>query len=122
MQLSNNDFSFKKENDNEKNINVNLLNRKFNLIKLKNVYQEQINQMKIKVEQLMISIKEFQKNNNKNKSKNIQIEEIKKKIEDVQKQNTELNLKTKQIEEENEKIEKFFQNHFEKNNNKSIKD
>ena len=78
--------------------------------------------MKIKVEQLKISIKEFQKNNNKNKSKNIHLEEIKKKIEDVQKQNTELSLKTKEIEEENEKIEKFFQNHFEKNNNKSIKD
>ena len=90
MQLSNNDFSFKKESDNEKNINVNLLNRKFNLIKLKNVYQEQINKMKIKVEQVKNSIKEF-RNNNKNSNKNVKIDELKKKIEDVQNQNTELN-------------------------------
>ena len=121
MQLSNNDFSFKKESDNEKNINVNLLNRKFNLIKLKNVYQEQINQMKIKVEQVKNSIKEFQ-SNNKNSNKNVKKKKKKKKIEDVQNHNTELGLKTKEIEEENEQIEKFFHDHFQKNNNQSIND
>ena len=117
MQLSNDDLSFKKENENEKNINVNLLNRKYNLIKLKNVYQEQINQMTIKIEQLKKAI-----NEDKNHIKNFpNIEELKNKINEVQKQNNELSIKTKKIEEENEKIELFFKNYFEKNNS-SIKE
>ena len=52
MQISNDDLSNKEENKNEKKINVNLQNRKYNLNKLKNVYQEQINQMIIKIDQL----------------------------------------------------------------------
>ena len=117
MQISNDDLSNKEENKNEKKINVNLQNRKYNLNKLKNIYQEQINQMEIKLKQL----KNTKKENEINLSNNINISKMKKEIENIQKQNDELNKKTNEIEKENEKIELFFKNYFEKNN-KSIKD
>ena len=117
MQLSNDDLSFKKENENEKNINVNLLNRKFNLIKLKNVYQEQINQMTIKVEELKKLMGESESKIKDNKN----LDKIKKRINEVERENNELNAKNKEIEEENRKIELFFKNYFE-NNIKSIQD
>ena len=117
MQISNDDLSNKEENKNEKKINVNLQNRKYNLNKLKSVYQEQINQMKIKIEQL----KNAKDENEINLSNNINIENLKKEIENIQKQNDELNKKTSEIEKENEQLELFFKNYFEKNN-KSIKD
>ena len=117
MQITNDDLSNKEENKNEKKINVNLQNRKYNLNKLKNIYQEQINQMEIKLKQL----KNTKKENEINLSNNINISKMKKEIENIQKQNDELNKKTNEIEKENEKIELFFKNYFEKNN-KSIKD
>ena len=117
MQITNDDLSNKEENKNEKKINVNLQNRKYNLNKLKNIYQEQINQMEIKLQQL----KNTKKENEINLSNNINISKMKKEIENIQKQNDELNKKTNEIEKENEKIELFFKNYFEKNN-KSIKD
>ena len=61
MQISNDDLSNKEENKNEKKINVNLQNRKYNLNKLKNVYQEQINQMIIKIDQLKNTKEENEK-------------------------------------------------------------
>ena len=117
MQITNDDLSNKEENKNEKKINVNLQNRKYNLNKLKNIYQEKINQMEIKLQQL----KNTKKENEINLSNNINISKMKKEIENIQKQNDELNKKTNEIEKENEKIELFFKNYFEKNN-KSIKD
>ena len=117
MQLSNDDLSNKEENKNEKKINVNLQNRKYNLNKLKNVYQEQINQMIIKIDQL----KNTKEENEINLDNNINIVNLKKEIENIQKQNDELNKKTSEIEKENEQLELFFKNYFEKNN-KSIKD
>ena len=117
MQISNDDLSNKEENKNEKKINVNLQNRKYNLNKLKNVYQEQINQMIIKIDQL----KNTKEENEINLDNNINIVNIKKEIENIQKQNDELNKKTSEIEKENEQLELFFKNYFEKNN-KSIKD
>ena len=117
MQISNDDLSNKEENKNEKKINVNLQNRKYNLNKLKNVYQEQINQMIIKIDQL----KNTKEENEINLDNNINIVNLKKEIENIQKQNDELNKKTNEIEKENEKLELFFKNYFEKNN-KSIKD
>lgn len=117
MQISNDDLSNKEENKNEKKINVNLQNRKYNLNKLKNVYQEQINQMIIKIDQL----KNTKEENEINLDNNINIVNLKKKIENIQKQNDELNKKTSEIEKENEQLELFFKNYFEKNN-KSIKD
>ena len=117
MQISNDDLSNKEENKNEKKINVNLQNRKYNLNKLKNVYQEQINQMIIKIDQL----KNTKEENEINLDNNINIVNLKKEIENIQKQNDELNKKTNEIEKENEQLELFFKNYFEKNN-KSIKD
>ena len=117
MQISNDDLSNKEENKNEKKINVNLQNRKYNLNKLKNVYQEQINQMIIKIDQL----KNTKEENEINLDNNINIVNLKKEIENIQKQNVELNKKTSEIEKENEQLELFFKNYFEKNN-KSIKD
>ena len=117
MQITNDDLSNKEENKNEKKINVNLQNRKYNLNKLKNIYQEQINQMETKLKHL----KNTKKENEINLSNNINISKMKKEIENIQKQNDELNKKTNEIEKENEKIELFFKNYFEKNN-KSIKD
>ena len=117
MQISNDDLSNKEENKNEKKINVNLQNRKYNLNKLKNVYQEQINQMIIKIDQL----KNTKEENEINLDNNINIVNLKKEIDNVQKQNDELNKKTNEIEKENEQLELFFKNYFEKNN-KSIKD
>lgn len=117
MQISNDDLSNKEENKNEKKINVNLQNRKYNLNKLKNVYQEQINQMIIKIDQL----KNTKEENEINLDNNINIVNLKKEIDNVQKQNDELNKKTSEIEKENEQLELFFKNYFEKNN-KSIKD
>jgi hypothetical protein len=117
MQISNDDLSNKEENKNEKKINVNLQNRKYNLNKLKNVYQEQINQMIIKIDQL----KNTKEENEINLDNNINIVNLKKEIENIQKQNDELNKKTSEIEKENEQLELFFKNYFEKNN-KSIKD
>ncbi len=117
MQISNDDLSNKEENKNEKKINVNLQNRKYNLNKLKNVYQEQINQMIIKIDQL----KNTKEENEINLDNNINISKMKKEIENIQKQNDELNKKTNEIEKENEQLELFFKNYFEKNN-KSIKD
>ena len=117
MQISNDDLSNKEENKNEKKINVNLQNRKYNLNKLKNVYQEQINQMIIKIDQL----KNTKEENEINLDNNINIVNLKKEIDNVQKQNDELNKKTNEIEKENEKLELFFKNYFEKNN-KSLKD
>jgi len=117
MQISNDDLSNKEENKNEKKINVNLQNRKYNLNKLKNVYQEQINQMIIKIDQL----KNTKEENEINLNNNINIVNLKKEIENIQKQNDELNKKTSEIEKENEQLELFFKNYFEKNN-KSIKD
>ena len=117
MQISNDDISNKEENKNEKKINVNLQNRKYNLNKLKNVYQEQINQMIIKIDQL----KNTKEENEINLDNNINIVNLKKEIENIQKQNDELNKKTSEIEKENEQLELFFKNYFEKNN-KSIKD
>ena len=117
MQISNDDLSNKEENKNEKKINVNLQNRKYNLNKLKNVYQEQINQMIIKIDQL----KNTKEENEINLNNNINIVNLKKEIDNVQKQNDELNKKTNEIEKENEQLELFFKNYFEKNN-KSIKD
>ena len=117
MQISNDDLSNKEENKNEKKINVNLQNRKYNLNKLKNVYQEQINQMIIKIDQL----KNTKEENEINLDNNINIVNLKKEIENIQKQNDELNKKTSEIEKENERLELFFKNYFEKNN-KSIKD
>ena len=112
MQLSNDDLSFKKESENEKKINVNLLNRKYNLIKLKNIYQEQINQMTIKIEELKKIINENKTNNSNDKN----LDEIKNKINEVQKQNNDISKKTEEIKEESEKFELFFKNYFEKNN------
>ena len=117
MQLSNDDLSNKEENKNEKKINVNLQNRKYNLNKLKNIYQEQINQMIIKIEQF----KNTKNENEINLSNNKNIENLKKEIENIQKENDELNKKTTEIEKENEQIESFFKNYFEKNN-KSVKE
>lgn len=117
MQITNDDLSNKEENKNEKKINVNLQNRKYNLNKLKNVYQEQINQMIIKIDQL----KNTKEENEINLDNNINIVNLKKEIENIQKQNDELNKKTSEIEKENEQLELFFKNYFEKNN-KSIKD
>ena len=117
MQITNDDLSNKEENKNEKKINVNLQNRKYNLNKLKNVYQEQINQMIIKIDQL----KNTKEENEINLNNNINIVNLKKEIENIQKQNDELNKKTSEIEKENEQLELFFKNYFEKNN-KSIKD
>ena len=117
MQISNDDLSNKEENKNEKKINVNLQNRKYNLNKLKNVYQEQINQMIIKIDKL----KNTKEENEINLNNNINIVNLKKEIENIQKQNDELNKKTSEIEKENEQLELFFKNYFEKNN-KSIKD
>ena len=117
MQISNDDLSNKEENKNEKKINVNLQNRKYNLNKLKNVYQEQINQMIIKIDQL----KNTKEENEINLDNNINKKKKKKEIENIQKQNDELNKKTSEIEKENEQLELFFKNYFEKNN-KSIKD
>ena len=117
MQITNGDLSNKEENKNEKKINVNLQNRKYNLNKLKNVYQEQINQMIIKIDQL----KNTKEENEINLDNNINIVNLKKEIENIQKQNDELNKKTSEIEKENEQLELFFKNYFEKNN-KSIKD
>lgn len=117
MQISNDDLSNKEENKNEKKINVNLQNRKYNLNKLKNVYQEQINQMIIKIDQL----KNTKEENEINLDNNINIVNLKKEIDNVQKQNDGLNKKTNEIEKENEQLELFFKNYFEKNN-KSIKD
>jgi hypothetical protein len=117
MQLSNDDISLKKENENERNINVNLRNRKFNLLKLKDIYQKEINNMKIKVEQLKSSMK----GNEINLLNNNNIDKLKKKIEEVQNNNNELTKKTKEIEKENEQLESFFKNYFEKNN-KTIED
>ena len=117
MQITNDDLSNKEENKNEKKINVNLQNRKYNLNKLKNVYQEQINQMIIKIDQL----KNTKEENEINLDNNINIVNLKKEIENIQKKNDELNKKTSEIEKENEQLELFFKNYFEKNN-KSIKD
>ena len=117
MQISNDDLSNKEENKNEKKINVNLQNRKYNLNKLKNVYQEQINQMIIKIDQL----KNTKEENEINLNNNINIVNLKKEIENIQKENDELNKKTTEIEKENEQIESFFKNYFE-NNNKSVKE
>ena len=117
MQLSNDDLAIKTVHENEKNINVNLKNRKYNLIKLKQIYQEQINNMKIKVEQL-------KKSKHDNKFDNINqtnLEQYKKKINEVECQNKEIIIKTKEIENENEKLELFFRNYLEKNK-KSGKD
>ena len=91
MQISNDDLSNKEENKNEKKINVNLQNRKYNLNKLKNVYQEQINQMIIKIDQL----KNTKEENEINLNNNINIVNLKKEIENIQKQNDELNKKNK---------------------------
>ena len=117
MQISNDDLSNKEENKNEKKINVNLQNRKYNLNKLKNVYQEQINQMIIKIDQL----KNTKEENEINLDNNINIVNLKKEIENIKKEKDELNKKTSEIEKENEQLELFFKNYFEKNN-KSIKD
>ena len=116
MLLTSNDLSCKKEDEKERNINVNLYNRKYNLLKLKNIYQIQINQMKIKIENLQNTMKANKDKNYNNKN----INNIKKEINEIEKQNQEINNKNELIEKENKKLEEFFNEFFEKNNKFNI--
>ena len=112
MFSSNYDLSNKKENEKEKNINVNLYNRKYNLLKLKNIYQSHINQMIIKIENIQKMIKD-----DKIKTYNNQkIINIKNEIKEIKNKNKELEKKNRLIEKENEKLEEFFNDFFDKNN------
>ena len=112
MFSSNYDLSNKKENEKEKNINVNLYNRKYNLLKLKNIYQSHINQMIIKIENIQKMIKD-----DKIKTYNNQkIINIKNEIKEIENQNKEEEKKNRLIEKENEKLEEFFNDFFDKNN------
>ena len=115
MLATSNEVSCRKDSEKEKNINVNLYNRKYNLIKLKNIYQVQINQIKIKIE----NIKNMKKNNDKSYN-NEKINNLKRKINEIENENNELNKKNELIEKENEQLEKFFNEFFEKNNKFNI--
>ena len=116
MLLASYDFSSKMENEKEKNINVNLYNRKYDLLKLKNFYQSEINQMKIKIEEIQ---KKLRDNKTKNYN-NEKINNLKKEIKKVENQNNELIKNNDLIEKENEKLEEFFNDFFENNNKFNI--
>ena len=117
MLSTSNEVSYRKENEKERNINVNLYNRKYNLLKLKNIYQTQINQMKIKIENMQKKLIENSNNNNYNNKK---INDIKIKIKEFEVQNNELKSKNKLIEKENKELEEYFIEFFEKNNKFNI--
>ena len=110
--LNNSLHTNKKDDEKEKNININLINRKYTLLKIKELYENQINDMKNK-----ISILQNKMDNKEiNIPKNEMIEKIKHKIAEIENENKRVEKDNSIIEEENKKIEIFFKNFFENNN------
>ena len=109
------DLSVGKENEKEKenNINVNLCNRKYHLMKLKKIYQEQLEQLK---EKIYIKKQTMEGDTNQDCKKNEKIELIKKRINELEIKNKIIEEQNIQINSENIKLTKFFNDFFEKNN------
>ena len=116
MLLTSYDLSNKNDNEKERNININLYNRKYNLLKLKNVYQNQINQIKIKIENLKTKNKEIKPKNYNNKN----IIKLKNKINEITNENNDIIKSIESVENENETLEEFFKDFFEKNDKFNI--
>ena len=110
--LNNSLHTNKKDDEKEKNININLINRKYTLLKIKELYENQINDMKNKISILQNKMD----NKEKNIPKNETIEKIKHKIAEIENENKRVEKDNSIIEEENKKIEIFFKNFFENNN------
>ena len=110
--LNNSLHTNKKDEEKEKNININLINRKYTLLKIKELYENQINDMKNKISILQNKMD----NKEKNIPKNETIEKIKHKIAEIENENKRVEKDNSIIEEENKKIEIFFKNFFENNN------